>query len=170
MELLTEIRNAIDFLKAKPEEIDVTEMVRILSLCHEVGRDGLQRSQNAGLYLQLKPKLEQLETRVPELEAELVKQTDLLAKACVEIDTFNEVLAEMRRDTLGKLELTKSVEPGVRTAREKKINEGDIAGVLEVRSQVLSDFNKEWGQSAGAEKLSTATTGFVDHKLYQTGE
>lgn len=171
MELLTEIRNAIDFLKVKPEEIDVTEISRILSLCHEVARAGLNRSQSADLYRQAKPRLEELEARLPEVETELEKQTVLLAKARVEIDAFNEVLAAMRRDTVGKMELIKSYDRDLKASLRKKIEDCEMAVLLEVRAQTLSDFNNEWNRGRGSEKLvvESGSSDFVDHKLYKTG-
>jgi len=169
MELLTEIRNAIDFLKAKPEEIDVTETIRLLSLAHEVGRDGLERSQNADFYLQLKPKLEQLEVKVPELKALNAELGGALEKALGELEAFAEVLAVMRRETLGKLSLIKGYEKDFRNTLEKDIDGGDIAGVLKARSQVISDFNREWNRPEGSDALASDLPSMVDHKLYQTG-
>lgn len=168
MELLTEISHMIDFLKATPEEFDVQEVIRVLSVAHEIGRDGLQRSHQADQYAQLLPQFEQFESLVPQLKESKVKADTLLVKAQLDLEAFKELLEEMRGDLIGKVELIDSYSAEYKCEMKAALEENGIKELLKSRSKILSDFNGEW-RNPGAPVRLPAKGEFINHKLYQTG-
>lgn len=168
MELLTEISNSIDLLKQNADEMDASEVIRVLSLAYEVGRDGLSRSQNASLYLKLKPQLEQFEALIPELRKTITSHEESLKVAQKELDAFKGVLSAMRKDIAGKTELVSGYSKERKLDLKKEIESCTIGEMLKIRTQVLSDFNGEWKPDDTSDKL-TEKTPYINPKLYQTG-
>jgi len=168
MELLTEISRMIDFLKSKPEECDVLEVIRVLSVAHEVARDGLQRSHQADQYTQLIPQLEQFETLVPQLKESKGNAEALLVNAQADLEAFKELLGELRADLIGKVELIGGYSAEYKDELKRGLEEKGIKELLSSRCKILSDFNGEWRTPSAPERLP-AKGEFINHKLYQTG-
>ncbi len=168
MELLTEILNGIDLIKKDPGSVDLSEVVRLLSLAHEVARDGLERSSNAALYLKLKPALEELRNSVPALESNVSNLESKLSTTAKELDAFKEFFSDTKQDVLGKIQLIKSYSKDYKKNLSSEIENSGIHTLLTLRSKILSDFNQEWSTDSKSTKLVTDLA-FMDHKLYKTG-
>jgi len=169
MELLSQITRQIDFLKTNPGEIDVDETCRILAVAHEVGRDGLKRSQNAELYLQVQPRYEQLQAAHEELTADHAKQAKALGEAVQELEAFATVLEELRNETAGRVALIAMYGEKRRSDLQEKLKTAGIETILGMRKTVRDDFNAEWNGKAGTAEVLAPAGPFKDPKLYKTG-
>lgn len=153
MELLTELRNHIDLLGAKPGEVDIDETRRILSEAYSVALDGLNRSQDADRYRKLKPKVQEIETQRARLEASLSETATKLSAAEKQLEAFAGVLAEMRKESIGQVTLINRYSEERKEQLKADIESADVSGVLSLRSGIREDFNSEWSSQEPKIKL-----------------
>lgn len=168
MDLLSEITRAIDFLKAKPDEVDVSDVISILSTAHAVAKDGLDRSHQAESFRVLKPRFEELRNSFNALGETANKDAADLQAALRELDTFKGLFAELRKEVSGQLDLIARYGDTRKRDLKKEIEEADVERFVRLRRAVREDFINEWKDADRPEILAGSGT-FVNFRNYKTG-
>lgn len=168
MELLSEITRAIDFLKAKPEEVDVSDVISLLSTAHEVAKDGLNRSQQADLYHQLSPQFEELQESFNTLRETAEKDAVTLEATLRELEAFKELLAELRCEVAGQIDLIARYGEKRKRDLKKDVGECGAEELIKMRRAIREDFINEWKET-DRPKILAGTNSFVNFRNYKTG-
>lgn len=155
MDLLREITDKIDFFKASPDQMDVDEVVSILTIAHEVAQDGLDRSQRAKDYDDAKKKLDTVTAELSETQSTLQTRTEEFNYYKQNYEDLSNVFNDLKNKLSGKLALIKKYSDQLRKVYADDIENADVQKFLKLQTQIEEDFNEEWKEKN--DKISTGT-------------
>lgn len=165
MELLQNLQTEIEKLQTNPSEVNIDQVVDLLSQAYELARDGLNRSQNADQFLKAQKRIEQLE---PEMTS-LKEQVETLAsenKSHKENLEAISVFAEHVRTVLrGKVELMPGWNDEMKKLYSEKLDNGDMGELVKLSVEIENRFASEYKDSGKTLSIDDRT--LVNPQLYE---
>lgn len=166
MELLQHLQNQIEKLKTNPSEVDIDQMVDLLSQAYELARDGLERSQSAVKFLDAQKKINELEPQVTTLEEKVSTLTAANQQLSEKQTALIPFIEHLRKCAGGKVEVLKSLSRERKDAYAEKIKAAEGEGLVELIMDIENRFTESFKDST--RMLTETGKSFVNVDLYKS--
>lgn len=168
--VLSRIKKVSDSLKSNPSEIDVNEIIDVLSCAYLAAADGIQRSGAAMLLPDALKELDSLKGSNLALRSEFSEIKSSLERASADLSKFDSLFSSMKASLKGKISLLSSYSDDFKQTMYRTLAGADVSAFLDLQLRFEEEFRESFFKQPGA-KIDTGSrsTEIINPKFYQSG-